>query len=311
MGGMDDREIELGFENQRARIGVWGASLRGYDCDGVEIAWGYHGKASKKGGQGDVLAPWPGRVENGYYEFEGIQFQLEKTDKDGPNAIHGFVRNQLWRVITESPASVELGFELPASHYANRGYDFSLELKVRYELSAQGLKCSFEMKNVGVRPAPVGIGFHPYFTLGAATANQLELFLPSSQSIEFKNLIPTGRVLPTAGSEVDFSTLRKVGAVEINHCLMTLKRDSDGLARARIRNPENGLEMALWMDQAFDYIVVYTGDAIPAPGSRRALAVEPMTCGTDAFNRPEWGLKTLKPGDSFRGSFGFQLNRSP
>ncbi len=304
---MDDREIELKLGNQRARVGVFGASLRGYERDGVEIAWGYHGKAAKKGGQGDVLAPWPGRIENGLYEFEGIQFELEKNDKDGPNAIHGFVRSQPWQVISETETVVELKFEMPAAQYAARGYDFSLELGLRYELSAQGLKCSFNIKNVGTRTAPAGIGFHPYFTLGAESADALELYLPSAQSIEFKNLIPTGRVLPTAGTEVDFSKLRKVGPTEINHCLMSLKRDPDGLARARLRNPSNGLEMTLWMDQVFDFIVVYTGDAIPASGRRRALAVEPMTCGTNAFNLPEWGLKRLQPGESFRGSFGVQV----
>jgi aldose 1-epimerase len=57
------------------------------------------------------------------------------------------------------------------------------------------------------------------------------------------------------------------------------------------------------MDRSFDAIVVYTGDAI-AEAPRRALAIEPMTCASDAFNYPEWGLKRLIPGATFSGRYG-------
>jgi len=44
------------------------------------------------------------------------------------------------------------------------------------------------------------------------------------------------------------------------------------------------------------------GDAI-ADAPRRALAIEPMTCATDAFNHPEWGLTRLLPDDTFAGRY--------
>jgi len=56
------------------------------------------------------------------------------------------------------------------------------------------------------------------------------------------------------------------------------------------------------MDRSFSAVVVYTGDAI-AEVPRRAFAIEPMTCATDAFNHPEWGLKRLAPGETCTGRY--------
>ena len=55
-------------------------------------------RKSKVGGQGDVLIPFPGRVRDGRYTFEGQTYQMPINDKDGPNAIHGFVRLIPWEV---------------------------------------------------------------------------------------------------------------------------------------------------------------------------------------------------------------------
>jgi aldose 1-epimerase len=63
------------------------------------------------------------------------------------------------------------------------------------------------------------------------------------------------------------------------------------------------------MDRSFSSIVVYTGDAI-VDAPRRALAIEPMTCASDAFNHPEWGLKRLAPGDTFVGRFAVSVRTS-
>ena len=59
---------------------------------------------------------------------------------------------------------------------------------------------------------------------------------------------------------------------------------------------------------SFTALVVYTGDAI-AEAPRRALAIEPMTCATDALNHPEWGLKRLLPEESFAGRYWIRSRR--
>jgi aldose 1-epimerase len=59
------------------------------------------------------------------------------------------------------------------------------------------------------------------------------------------------------------------------------------------------------MDRAFFAVVVYSGDAV-AEAPRAALAIEPMTCASDAFNHPDWGLKRLVSGETFSGRYRIQ-----
>ena len=74
------------------------------------------------------------------------------------------------------------------------------------------------------------------------------------------------------------------------------------MATASLRHGENGRVIEIVMDRSFSAVVVYTGDAI-AEAPRRAFAIEPMTCATDAFNHPEWGLKRLAPDETFSGHY--------
>lgn len=303
-----DSELTLTLADQRAVVSPWGASLRRYFIvapDGAEtdIVWGYSGGANKKGGQGDVLIPFPGRVADGRYSFEGESFQLERNDKEGPNAIHGFVRTQPWRVVRQEAPEAVFAIDLSAEHYAAKGYPFSLAITVSYRLDVQGLSCSFEIRNVGSRVAPVGVGFHPYFTVGLDPVDGAEAKIPAAATLEFNdNLVPTGRVLPVAGTDWDFRRSRQIGSRRFNHCYLQLDRDPDGWARASLRNFDNGRTVEVSMDRSFTAIVVYTGDAIPNH-ARRAFAIEPMTCGTDAFNHPEWGLKRVAVGERFTGRY--------
>jgi len=307
-----DTELTLSFQNQRAIVSPWGASLRRYffiDGKGQEadIVWGYSDASRKRGGQGDVLIPFPGRIGNGRYSFDGRSFQLERNDKEGPNAIHGFVRNLPWHV--QEADSNEATFEicLDADTYARRGYPFSLAIWVTYDLSASGLTCMFTVKNVGQQAAPVGVGFHPYFTVGTSLIDEAEVRIPASAYLEFNGqLIPTGTVLNVAGTPWDYRRFRRIGHQRFNHCYVQLERDAQGMALASLRHPTSGHEIDIIMDTAFSAVVIYTGDAI-AGSPRVALAIEPMTCATDAFNHPDWGLKRLVPGETFSGSYRMQL----
>ena len=78
-----------------------------------------------------------------------------------------------------------------------------------------------------------------------------------------------------------------------------------GYSTASLRNPVSGRTVDIIMDRSFSAVVVYTGDAI-ADAPRRALAIEPMTCASDAFNHPEWGLKRLLPDETFAGRYTIQ-----
>jgi aldose 1-epimerase len=309
-----DTELSLSFQQQRAVVSPWGGALRRYwllDDSGQEtdIVWGYSGGNHKRGGQGDVLIPFPGRIGHGRYTFDGEQFQLECNDKEGPNAIHGFVRNLPWHVREAQANRATFDVRLDADAYAGRVYPFSLEVRVTYELDAQGLSCSFTVNNVGPRAAPVGVGFHPYFTVGTSLIDEAEVEIPGAGYLEFnERLVPTGAILNAAGTPWDSRRYREIGRQHFNHCYVQLERDAKGMATASLRHTASGRAIDVVMDSAFSAVVVYTGDAI-ADAPRAALAIEPMTCASDAFNHPDWGLKRLASRETFSGRYWVRHRR--
>ncbi|MHB1262353.1 MAG: aldose epimerase family protein [Thermoplasmatota archaeon] len=299
----DHPELTLVSGDLRATVSPFGASLRRLWVERSghpphDLLWGYSGTANKKGGQGDVLIPFPGRIAAGTYAFDGKRHELGKNDKDGPNAIHGFVRGKLWDVGPTGPNSAQFRTRIAAKDHP--GYPFDLDVGVGYELLDTGLACAFVVHNAGDSPAPVGAGFHPYVAASAGLEGTV-LGLPASQLVEFAGLLPTGRVIDVPAG-LDFRQPRPVGPGRLNHCFTGLARDADGFARVGV----GGVE--LWMDSSFQYVVLYTGDALEAD-ARRGLAIEPMTCATDAFNRPEWGLRVLNPGETMHGVWG--IGRRP
>ena len=65
-----------------------------------------------------------------------------------------------------------------------------------------------------------------------------------------------------------------------------------------------GDTVALWCDESYPYLMIFTGDALPDADRRRTgLAVEPMTCAPDAFRSGD-GLDVLEPGTSTSGAWG-------
>ncbi len=286
----------------RLTVSPYGASLRGLSYQNKAVVTAYTGAGHKVGGQGDVLIPFPGRVAGGAYTYAGTAYQMEKNDKEGPNAIHGFLRGVLWDIAAETDSSVTFAATLAAD--AHPGYPFDLGVLLTYALSENGLTASFEIENTGDKPAPVAAGFHPYFAAGSALINADTLQVPFERYLEFDDaLIPTGRVLPVGGSEFDFRQPRPVGGTVLNICYVQPVRDPDGLLRVRVSGGGQNA-VTVWMDAAFDYAVLYSGDPLPDDHRRRSLAIEPMTCGADAFNHPAWGLTTLVPGETLTGAWG-------
>ena len=294
----DPTDIELQSGDWTAVVSSHGASLRGLRHEGRPVVTGYRGAAHKQGGQGDVLIPFPGRVAGGQYRWDGLAYQLPLTDKDGPNAIHGFVRKVDWLLEARSLASAAFTLRFGGAP----GYPFPLTLRIEYGLSANGLQVNAAITNSGSSDAPVAMGFHPYFTVGSARVDADTLQLPFNEVLEFERLIPTGKVMAVHAAGFDFRAGRVIGSTQFNHCFMSPTRDADG--RSRVRLSQGLRAYTVWMDESFDYCVVYTGDALPAGVARASIAIEPMSCGSDALNHPEWGLHRLNVGSTFTAQWG-------
>jgi aldose 1-epimerase len=145
-------QFELRHGSQRVVVTEVGAGLR--EWEGVLDGYPLDSRATS--GRGQVLIPWPNRVQDGQFEWDGESYQLPLDEP--PFAIHGLVRWQPWTCAERSSARVALEHVL----YPSRGYPFTLRLRVEYSLAADGLAVRTIAENAGTVAAPFGAGHHPY-----------------------------------------------------------------------------------------------------------------------------------------------------
>ena len=157
-------QIEIAHGDQRAMIVEVGGGLRTYAAGGRELLDGYGVDEMSPSGRGQVLIPWPNRIQDGSYSFDGERHQLPINDVDEQDAIHGLVRWAAWTVGERERHRVVMEHVL----HPRPGYPFSLALAIEYRLSDDGLRVQTTATNVGPRPCPFGSGAHPYLTLGTA-----------------------------------------------------------------------------------------------------------------------------------------------
>ncbi len=287
-------QIELRHGDHHAVVVEVGAGLRTYDLGERRIIDGYAIDELPSGSRGQILMPWPNRLRDGRYEWEGRTLQLDITDKEHHNAMHGLLAWRNWRVAERDDARVVMSHVL----HPEPGYPFELAAQITYELGDGGLTVTASATNEGETAAPFGYGFHPFLAPpGCELIDDCEIRLPA-QSVELVDgqLIPYAQA-PVAGTDLDFCEPRVVGEVVLDHCFLDLLRDSDELARATISGPAG--TTTLWSDPACPFLQVYTGDTLEQVGRRRGgLAVEPMSCAPNAFVSGD-GLIRLAPGERF------------
>src|ERR1700733_8264353 len=147
------------------------ASIREFRIGGVELTEPYGEFSPPPFACGIVLVPWPNRIEDGVWTLDGVTQQLDLTEPDKHNAIHGLLRNTAYRVLEQSDDAVTLG----ATVFPKHGYPFLLETSVRHELTDDGMTVTHRITNETDQPAPVAIGAHPFFSIGDVPTEDLTL----------------------------------------------------------------------------------------------------------------------------------------
>jgi aldose 1-epimerase len=293
-------QFEIEHEDQRAVVVEVGGGLRTYTVGEREVLDGYDAGEMCSSGRGQVLVPWPNRIADGRYEFGGRDHQLAIDEPGRQSAIHGLVRWSGWNVAEREAHRLVVEHRL----HPRPGYPFVLDLRVEYDLSDQGLRVETTATNVGVEPCPFGAGAHPYFLPDTAHVDEARLRLPARRVLVADENGTSFDSSPVAGTAFDFLQERAVGPTALDHCFADLERDDDGLARATLSGPET--VVTLWMDDAYGYVTLYTGDDRPDVG-RRSIAIEPMTCPPQAFRSGE-SVLVLDPGDTVSATWGLSLS---
>jgi aldose 1-epimerase len=294
------RQLELRAGDYRAIVVEVGAGLRTLEFEGRAVLDGYRAEEVCEGARGQLLAPWPNRVNDGQYAFLGDPQQLDLSEPERRCAIHGLVRWVPWRIDEHGSDRLALTCRL----HAHPGYPHVLNLSVLYELDAEtGIQMTFEATNVGDSPAPYGLGMHPYLTAGTPTIDSSELLIPADSWLPTDDRgIPTGAPQAVDGSRLDFRAPRTIGDTAIDFAFCDLRRDADGRATVSLRDPDTGRVSSLWVDSTFPWLEIFTGDHLPSR-QREGLGVEPMTCPPNAFATGE-DLIVLQPSQTHQSTWG-------
>lgn len=235
------------------------------------------------------LLPWPNRIRDGRYAFQGKACQLPINEPARNNALHGLLYNRPMKVIKSEAgadsAVLLLGYDFDGS---DKGYPFKLEARLTYRIDAKGFSCTTCARNTGTGSLPFADGWHPYFTFGSKIG-RLRLEIPARQFFDVDT-----QMIPVGKRRFAFDGSLSGAAFDTGFVL-------HGRA-TRLIDPARNIAIVLRQDKSYPYLQVYT------PSSRKSIALEPMSAAADAFNSGE-GLVILQPGEEFRGEYAAFLEK--
>jgi len=264
-----------------------------------------------------VLFPFPNRIRDGRYSWDGKEYQLPLNDPSGRNAIHGFACRHSWQVVDHGAdersawvvGEFRGGVDAP-QEWRLWPADYRLWLTCRLRADRLQLEAVVEHIDQEIPFVehtdqelllPFGLGYHPYFLLpdtatGEPPDGRLEA--PARSYWELKDSLPTGAIHPVEGRR-DLNGPRSVRDLTLDDVLTGVPTESppgaEGLCpRGRINR------LFLYASSAFRELVVFT------PPHRKAVCLEPYTCTTDAINLQQRGvdagLLVLPPGETWTGT---------
>lgn len=272
-----------------------GGAIAGWTSGGVPVLRPPVGKPvvgpPSRGLSAFPLVPYSNRIGYARFSFGGQNFELDRNFGDEPHAIHGAGWSSSWRVVEarETAATIALAHD-PAGPAA-RKWPFAFSAEQHVTLSPDALRIAFVLRNTDSRPAPAGLGLHPYFP---RSGDQKLFFAAASVWTNAPDHLPENHV--SVPPEWDHKEGRPVGSVALDNCFAGWN------GRAEIRSTDRVI--AIEASDLFRHLVVYT------PQNRDYFAVEPVSHLNDAIHRmevPGQGFRILEPGESLEGEIAFRL----
>lgn len=255
---------------------------------------------------GATVGRFGNRIGHAAFTLDGVRFELD-ANQGGVNHLHGGSKGwgkRLWRMEPGGDGrSVMLALTSPAGEM---GYPGTVEARCLYRLTDDSL--DILMTATTDAATPINMVHHSYWNLdghGTIEAHRLMLeadrYLPTGEG-----QIPTGEILPVAGTPFDFQQSRRIdarGAADYDHCFVLT--DKAGLRRvAEVTSGDGRVTMTLDADQPG--VQLYTGfkmDITASDGThigpRAGLCLE-TECFPDAPNQPGFPSSILRQGETYR-----------
>lgn len=208
-------------------------------------------------------------------------------------AMHGLILDT--PVAFEQPSPDRAVGKLAAGDFGGR-WPGRLEFHFQWRLAGGALTLWVEAVNVGDEPAPVGVGWHPYFALPSGDRRQARLRLPARARVEvndYDEVLPTGRLLATTGTRYDFGAAEgaALGELYLDDCFTDLEA-----GEAEVRDPAAGVGLQIASPSA-----AVRAFQVYAPPEQAFVVIEPQFNLADPYG-PQWdesdtGMVRLAPGD--------------
>src|SRR5262249_21060745 len=222
------------------------------------------------------------------------------------HAIHGLMLRSKFEGIQQrsTPAASTVSGIFHAGNWDGH-WPSNTDMSVRVVLSNQAVEFTLTAKNVGKEPLPMGIGWHPYFSIPSGERKQARLHLPAAKVAGMNNyddVFPTGEVHPVAmgDGKYDFTAPdgKALDDIYLDDNFQDLKRDATGgSATSTVIDPAGkyGIRIRA-VSPEIKSIQVYS------PPDKSFVALEPQFNLPDPYGS-EWknaqtGMVLLKPGET-------------
>jgi aldose 1-epimerase len=254
-----------------------------------------------------ILFPYAGRLRGTTLRFADRTIPLVIDPRLG-FAIHGFVCNRPWRILSQSASSVTGEFHAARDDPSLLDlWPADFRIRASYEVHHIGLRLSITIDNPGDRPLPFGLGTHGYFQLplGAfGKRDECQLILPAQSFWELEGMLPTGRKLSAVGPRAIAGGM-PFGESQLDDVFTDLT-SRDGRVVCRLLDGVNQRRLSIIFGEAFSHCVVFN------PPHREAICIEPYTCVPDAYTLAERGIETgvriLAPRELFQVELELRLH---
>ena len=314
---------EAGLE---ARIMTYGAtlvSLKVPDRGGAfaDVNLGFDTLAGYLGAHpyfGVIVGRYANRIAKARFNLNGVEYGLAPNNNG--NTLHGGLRGFDKVVWTAEALQVAAGVGLRLTYLSKdmeEGFPGNLAVTVVYMVTnANELTIDYEA--VTDKATPVNLTNHAYWNLkgegnGDVLGHVLRLAADRITAVDSPvNLIPTGEILPVAGTPFDFTSPHAIGEriaqVEGGYDHNFVLKSGGGTLglAARVEEPGSGRVLEIWTDQPA--IQLYTGNFLDGTVIGKGGKAYRKHFGfcletqhyPDSPNHPSFPSTILEPGRTYR-----------